>query len=320
MQLIGVDVGGTFTDIVYTDTDSRQTLIHKVATTPHDPSQGVLNGVLELCQRHHIDPAGVAHLLHGTTIATNAVLEQDGATTGMITTQGYRDVVHIGRHQRPQPYSIQQEIPWQDRVLVKRRHRKTVPERLIPPRGEVLTALDETAVREAARELKTAAVEAVAVCFLFSYLNPDHERRAAEIVREEFPDAFVSCSALVSPQFREFERFTTALMNAYIGPKVSRYVTELDRQLRGHGIDELHVMGSNGGVATAAMVLDKPILTVLSGPAAGVLGGRWAGGLSGRDELITFDVGGTSADIGIVRDGQCTPRPRRATLGLPATR
>lgn len=313
MQLIGVDVGGTFTDIVYTDTVNRSTLIHKVATTPNDPSQGVLTGITELCQRHDINPASVAHVLHGTTTATNAVLQQDGALTGMITTDGYRDIVHIGRHQRPQPYSIRQEIPWQDRVLVKRRYRLTVPERLAPPSGEVLTPLDEEAVRKAARELKTAGVEAVAVCFLFSYLDPAHERRAAEIVREEFPQAFISCSALVSPQFREFERFTTALMNAYIGPKISRYVTELDGKLNELGIKDLHVMGSNGGVATAAMVLDKPILTVLSGPAAGVLGGRWAGSLCDRNDLITFDVGGTSADIGIVHGSQIGEAAARDT-------
>src|SRR5690606_8478241 len=143
---------------------------------------------------------------------------------GMITTKGFRDVIHIGRHQRPQHYSIMQEIPWQDRPLVKRRHRKVVTERLVPPNGEVLVALDENEVRVAARELKDAGVQSIAVCFLFSYLNSAHEDRAREIVLEEYPEAFVTTSSSVVAQFREFERFTTAAMNAYIGPPVRNYI------------------------------------------------------------------------------------------------
>ena len=314
MKLIGVDVGGTFTDVVLTDTTSRQTRIHKVPTTPRDPSEGVLQGIIEICAAHGLDRRDINHVLHGTTIATNAVLEQTGAVAGMVTSDGYRDIVHIGRHQRPQHYSIQQEVPWQDRVLVKRRHRKTVRERRIPPAGEVLTPLDEDDVRQAARELQAAGVEAVAVCFLFSYIDPSHEFRAADIIREEFPQAFVTTSASVSPQFREFERFTTATMNAYIGPKVAGYVNTLERELQRQGVGgDLHIMGSNGGVATARMVLEKPILTVLSGPAAGVLGGLWSGALSERRDLITFDVGGTSADIGIVRDGMYAEATARDT-------
>lgn len=314
MRLIGVDVGGTFTDIVYTDTDAGLVHIHKTPTTLDDPSRGVIDGALELCRRHDVDPAGIDHLLHGTTIATNAVLEYDGAKVGMVTSEGYRDVVHIGRHQRPEHYSIMQEIPWQDRPLVRRRFRKTVPERLTPPTGEVLEPLDEEAVRAAARELKAAGVEAIAVCFLFSYLDPAHEERAREILLEEYPGCFVTTSASVSPQFREFERFTTASMNAFIGPKVRNYVAQLEANMGSSGIGaDLHVMGSNGGVATANMVAERPILTLLSGPAAGVLGGAWSGELSGRNNLITFDVGGTSADIGIVVDGEFAEATARDT-------
>ena len=237
MQLIGVDVGGTFTDLVFTDTDRGTTLIHKVPTTPEDPSVGAIAGLRELCARNHLDPTAIDHVFHGTTIATNAVLEHDGAKVGMITNDGYRDILHIGRLQRPQNYSIMQDIPWQNRPLVRRRHRKTVPERLTPPSGEVLVALDEEAVRRAAREFKAAGVEAIAICFLFSYLEPKHERRAREIVLEEYPEAFVATSARVAPQFREFERFTTAAMNAFIGPKVRTYVQRFDRQLKQAGID-----------------------------------------------------------------------------------
>jgi N-methylhydantoinase A len=314
MKLIGVDVGGTFTDFVYTDTETGATEIHKSATTTDDPSRGVAEGVRTLCDRRAVARGDIDHVLHGTTIATNAVLEYDGALTGMVTTKGYRDVVHIGRHQRPQHYSIMQEVPWQDRPLVRRRYRKTVTERLRPPRGEVLTPLDEAEVRQAARELKEAGVAAIAVCFLFSYLDPRHEERAREIILEEYPDCFVTTSSSVSPQFREFERFTTTAMNAFVGPKVRGYVTRLESALAESGLRaDLHIMGSNGGVATAKMVSERPVQTLLSGPAAGVLGGAWAGALSGRDRLITFDVGGTSADIGLVVDGRFAEATARDT-------
>ena len=305
MKLIGVDVGGTFTDVVFADTEGDRISTHKVPTTPDDPSQGVLHGIRELCRRCAIDLGEIDHVHHGTTIATNAMLTHDGARTGMITSKGYRDILHIGRHQRPQHYSIRQAIPWQNRPLVKRRHRKPVAERLMPPKGEVLVPLDETEVREAAQALRAEGVEAIAVCFLFSYLDPGHEERAAAIVREVYPQCFVTTSAAVSPQFREFERFTTAAINAFVGPKVRAYVGRIQQQMAAEGLRaDLHVMGSNGGVATAEMVGEKPILTLLSGPAAGVLGGAWAGGQSSRRKLITFDVGGTSADIGIVDDGR----------------
>jgi len=235
MKLIGVDIGGTFTDVVFTDTEQHVTGIHKVPTTPEDPAIGVLEGITALGATHGIPREHINHVLHGTTIATNAVLEHDGAVTGMVTTRGYRDIVHIGRHQRPQNYSIQQEIPRQDRVLVQRRHRKIVSERCIPPHGEVLIPLHEDEVRQAARELKAAGVEAIAVCFLFSYIDPSHEERAAQIIREEFPEVFVATSASGSPQFREFERFTTATMNAFIGPKVSHYVQNLETALKRQG-------------------------------------------------------------------------------------
>ena len=314
MRLVGVDVGGTFTDIVLADSDAQQLLVHKVPTTPADPSRGVLAGILGLCQRHGIDAAAIDHVFHGTTIATNAVLEHRGARTGMVTTKGYRDILHVARHQRPQHYSIRQELPWQDRPLVRRRHRVGVSERIAPPRGEVLVPLDEAEIRAAARALRAEGVEAIAVCFLFSYLDPTHEDRARALILEEHPEAFVTTSASVSPQFREFERFTTAAMNAFIGPKVRTYVGRLHDALRAHGMRaELHVMASNGGVATPAMVSDKPVLTLLSGPAAGVLGGAWAGALSDRPRLITFDMGGTSADIGLVSGGTYSEATARDT-------
>lgn len=314
MRMIGIDVGGTFTDLVYVDSDSGAMAIKKVPTTPEDPSVGMMNGITELCAINAVDPSAIDVVLHASTIATNAILEYDGSTVGMLTTEGFRDVLHIGRHQRPHHYSLRQEIPWQVRPLVRRQHRKTVPERLTADRTTVLQPLDEAAVRQAAREFRAEDVQAIAVCFLFSYLNPTHEQRAAAILREELPLCFVTASAEVAPQFREFERFTTAAMNAFIGPKVRRYIAGLDADFRARGMRaELRIMRSNGGIASAAMIEQLPVLTLLSGPAAGVLGGTWAGLLSARRNLITFDVGGTSADIGIVRDGVCVEASARDT-------
>ena len=314
MRVVGVDIGGTFTDILLYDTATADAHVHKVRSTPDDPGRAMVTGILELCRQAGVDASDVEAIFHGTTIATNAVLEHKGAVTGLVTTKGFRDIVHIGRHQRPQNYSIMQDIPWQSKPFVMRRHRKVVTERVVPPSGTVLVPLDENEVRAAAIQLREAGVEAVAVCFLFSYLNPEHERRAAAIVREELPNAFVTTSAEISPQFREFERFTTACMNAFVGPQVGRYLRQLERAVDAEGVaGELRVMMSNGGLASVDSAAERPVTLLLSGPAAGILGGVWAGELSGRGKLITFDMGGTSADIGIVTERGVTEASARDT-------
>ena len=236
MRVVGVDIGGTFTDFMLYDTESGAVHVHKVPCTPREPERAMVSGLAELCTAAGMTPAEVSGVFHGTTVATNAVLEHEGAVAGMITTRGFRDIVHIGRHQRPLHYSVMQDIPWQAKPFVQRRHRKVVTERIVPPTGEVLVPLEEDEVREAARELRESGVEAVAVCFLFSYLNPEHERRAAEIVREEMPDAFVTTSADIVPQFREFERFTTATMSAFVGPKTGNYLERLAGALASEGV------------------------------------------------------------------------------------
>lgn len=314
MRVVGVDIGGTFTDLMLYDTESGAVHVHKVPSTPAEPEQAMVNGLRELCTAAGLAHSDLTGVFHGTTVATNAVLEHEGAVAGMITTRGFRDVVHIGRHQRPLHYSVMQDIPWQAKPFVQRRHRKVVTERIVPPTGEVLVPLDEEEVRVAARELHDEGVEAVAVCFLFSYLNPVHERRAAAIVREEMPDAFVTTSADIVPQFREFERFTTATMSAFVGPKTGRYLERLAGALEGEDVHgELHVMMSSGGVASALGAAERPVTLLMSGPAAGVLGGQWAGALAGRRRLITFDMGGTSADIGIVTEEGVTEASARDT-------
>ncbi|KAB2338016.1 hydantoinase/oxoprolinase family protein [Cytobacillus depressus] len=314
MKLFGVDVGGTFTDVIYNDTEQRITAIHKIPTTMDDPSTGVVQGIVELCERQNIDKSQIDHVFHGTTIATNAILEYKGAKTGMLTTEGYRDIIHIGRHQRPQNYSIMQDIPWQDRPLVQRRDRIAVAERMGPVKDQVILPLQEDQVRKAVLTLKEKGVESIIVNFLFSYINPGHEQRVKEIIQEEYPEAFITVSSEVSPQFREFERFTTASINGFVGPKVKNYIQNLEERLKDSGVSaELHIMCSNGGVATPKTVSEKPVNTLLSGPAAGILGGAWAGELTNRKKLITFDVGGTSADIGIITDNGYSESTARDT-------
>jgi N-methylhydantoinase A len=308
MKILGVDIGGTFTDLYFVDTEDEEKTVHKVSTTPADPSTGALDGVREICDLTGTTPGDIDYVLHGTTIATNAVLEHEGVTTGMITTENYRDVVHIGRHQRPQNYSVQQDIPWQQHPLVERRHRKEVRER-VDANGDVETPLDEDGVRQRAQELKEAGVESVAIAFLFSYLNDEHEQRAKAIVKSVHPDAYVTASSDVYPQFREFERFTTTAMNAAIGPQVVDYISTFKNGLSSLGVDaELTIMQSNGGMATEEMVRERAVTLLLSGPAAGILGGQWRAGTNAPESeptnAITFDMGGTSADVGIVSEGE----------------
>lgn len=315
MRAVGIDVGGTFTDFVLFESGSREVHILKLSSG-RDPVSTVIEGITELCRRVEIEPSEIDLLIHGTTVATNAVLQHQGAKTGLITTQGFRDVVHIGRHQRPQNYSIQQDIPWQARPIVKRRYRLPVRERLIPPDGDVLVPLEKDDVRRAAEQLAQEGVEAVAVCFLFSYLNNAHEAEAAEIIRKIIPDAYVCMSSDVVPQFREFERFTTTAMNAFIGARVGSYVGKLQEQLEELGVrSTLHIMQSNGGSTTPEIACRRPVTLLLSGPVGGVIGGVWSaqrdGSASDRSYLVTLDVGGTSADIAvIVEEGLVEARPR----------
>ncbi len=304
MKRLGVDVGGTFTDLIYVDDESGEILVHKIPTTPGDPSQGTVQGVREVTGQAKVAPSELDQVFHGTTIATNIVIEHNGAKVGMITTEGYRDILHIARHKKPLNFSNYQDLPWQAFPIVRRRYRLTVPERILKD-GSVLVPLDEERAREHVRTLKAQGVEAVAVCFLFSFLNPVHEQRVAEIVREEFPDAFLSVSSEVLPQYREYERFSTVCLNAFIGPKVATYVSRLEDELRSMGVKTgVHLMTSASGVATAEGAVQRPVNLLMSGPVAGVVGGIWAGKQAGYDNVITLDVGGTSADIGLAQDGR----------------
>ena len=304
MVRVGIDVGGTFTDLMLVDDEHETISVHKVPSTPADPSVATISGLRELCDADSRPLEQIEQLLHGTTVATNIVLERKGSKTGMITTEGFRDVIYVGRHRRPKTFSIYQDLPWRDPSLVDRRLRMPVSERIVPP-GEVQTELDEQQVRDAIKRLREEDVEAVAVCFLFSFLNPAHELRVKQILAEEMPDAHLSISHEVTPQHREYERFSTTALNAYIGPKTSRYLASMSGALQQLSPrTEFHLMASNGGTLTVDGAVQRPTQLLMSGPVAGIIGGIAVGRAAGLDSVITLDVGGTSADIGVAPGGQ----------------
>ena len=313
MAKIGVDVGGTFTDLIL-ENGPGNVHVHKVPSTPDDQSIGVFSGIEDICKIAGISTKDIELIVHGTTVATNVTIEHTGSEVGMLTTRGFRDILHIARHKRPHNFSLQFDVPWQSKPLVKRRNRIPITERILPPDGTVDTPLDENEVRAAAEILKQRGVEAVIICFLFAFLNDEHEQRAKEIVKEIMPEVFVSCSSDVVDVIREYERFSTTAMNAYVGPSTVNYLQNLQAKLRDKGIDaELRLMQSNGGISTIENCSERPVTILMSGPAGGVIGGRWCGGLSNEKNIITVDIGGTSADISTIPDGRIKIKNPRDT-------
>lgn len=317
MIRVGVDVGGTFTDLVLESVEpggAQKVFTHKVASTVADQSVGVVQGVVELCAIAGVQPGQIDALFHGTTVATNIVIERNGAEVGMITTKGFRDILHMARHKRPHNFSLQFDVPWQSAPLIRRRNRLVVNERILPPDGRVEVPLDDGEVERAAEVLASRGLDAVVIGFMFSFLNPDHELRAKEIVQRVMPDAFVCASAEVVNTIREYERFSTAAMNAYIGPRTKRYLDNLQRRLKEAGVNAyVRIMQSNGGVSTVEQAARNPVGLLLSGPAGGVIGGRWTGTACDTQDIITIDIGGTSADISVIRGGDLTIKNPRDT-------
>ncbi|MBS1880211.1 MAG: hydantoinase/oxoprolinase family protein, partial [Actinobacteria bacterium] len=304
MRRAAVDVGGTFTDVMYWDDETAAVEIAKVSSLPQDQATGVMNGLRVACAAAGIDTGELEMFVHGTTAATNAVLEHRGARVGLITTAGFRDILHIGRKKRPFNFSSHQDLPWQTHPLVQRRDRIAVAER-IRADGTVELPLDEEAVRAAVRRFREEGVEAIAVCFLFSIINDVHERRAVEIVAEEWPGAFVSASHAVAPRYREYERFSTTALNAFVGPEVGGYIERLGGMVREAGVaDHFHLMTSAGGMATDLSAAREPVTLLMSGVVAGLRAGCEIGRASGHPSVITLDVGGTSADVGVAPDGE----------------
>ena len=295
---VGVDIGGTFTDLV-TITDGTLE-VTKTSSTPDAPENGVTEGLEKTSEETGVRFGDVEFFAHGTTVATNAVLEEAWAETALVTTDGFRDVLEIGRQARPDIYDFQTEKP---APVVPRNHRYEVPER-IDERGEVSTPLDEAAVRDVAEEIAEDGASSVAISLLFSYENDAHERRVREILESEGVDASVSLSSDVLPEIREYERTLTTTLNAALKPVMGRYIGNLEEAIAALGIrPDLEIMQSNGGIITADIARTRPVNTLLSGPAAGVQGASYVAGLAGVEDLITMDMGGTSCDVSLVEDG-----------------
>ncbi len=303
MARIGVDVGGTNTDLVLEA--GAGVFYYKVPTTLKNQSIGVVEGVRRICEMAGIETTEVETIVHGTTTATNITIEHNGSECGMITSKGFRDILHIGRHKRPHNFSLHFDVPWQSQPLVKRRNRIAVAERIMPPTGEIDTALDEQAVREACALFRKRGIDSVVIGFMFAFLNDAHERRAREIVLEEMPDAYVTLSSEVANVMREYERFSTAAMNSYVGPKTAFYLRDLEARLRDAGVgSKLRIIQSNGGVSTVDACAKRPVRILMSGPAGGVIGGASEGEMAGIGNIITVDIGGTSADISTIPENQ----------------
>jgi N-methylhydantoinase A len=303
---LGVDVGGTFTDLVAVG-DGR-IVTAKVPSTPHNQADAVMHCI----NAAHVDARDVANFAHGTTVATNALLERTGARTALLTTEGFRDVIEIGRQNRPSLYDLTRDRP---PALVPRALRFTVRERMGPD-GEI-TPLDEGGLVEAVAKLERAEVESVAVCFLFAFMHPDHERRAAAVLSEELRGVHVSLSSEVLPEFREYERFATTVADAYLAPGLARYLTDLTGRLEDTAMPSPLVMQSSGGVVGIRDATRRAAACVLSGPAAGVVGAVHVATKAGFGNALTIDMGGTSTDVATVLDGRVRTTTESVIGGIP---
>lgn len=310
---VGVDAGGTFTDICLVD-DGGKLAVYKLSSSPTDPSEAIAGGVEQILIQEGTLAEEVRYLGHGTTVATNALLERRGVNVGVVTTKGFRDLLELGRQQRPDLYDLQVDKP---QPLVRRAYRFEVPER-VQSTGEILQPLDQHAVREAVRNLKEHGVAAYAVCFLYSYLRSEHEDLVGEIIAQEHPEAFVSLSHDVLAEFREYERLSTTVVNSYVGPIMSRYIHRLRARFNAIGVPTPpYITQSNGGIISLDVAAQTPVRTVLSGPAAGIVGAISVGTAAGHPDIITFDMGGTSTDVALITGGQSSIKMEQEVAGCP---
>lgn len=311
---IGIDVGGTFTDMCLVEEQTGEVTVAKVPSTPKDPSDGILSGISCILSETGATAEQVAYLAHGTTVATNTLIQHSGATVGLITTKGFRDLLELARQVRPNLYDLQVDKP---EPLVSRDLRLEVDERVCSD-GHIERALAPDQVQQVVRALKDRGVEAIAVCFLYSYLRPEHERMVGEIIRREFPEAYISLSHEVLPEFREYERLSTTVVNAYLGPVVSNYLGSLVGKLKAAGIKtDPYVTQSNGGIISCELARKNTARLVLSGPSAGAIGGAHIGKLAGFPNVITLDMGGTSTDVCLVEQGTPKVTIQRELEGIP---
>jgi N-methylhydantoinase A len=303
---LGVDVGGTFTDLVALGDGGILTA--KVPSTPRDQSEGVMNAI----EASEVEAGAVVALAHGMTVATNALLERRGARTALVTTEGFRDVLEIARQNRPSLYDLAQDRP---PALVPRGLRFTVEERMGPD-GE-LAPLDSASLEAAVAAVEEAQVEAVAVCLLFAFAHPHHERRVGEALREALPGVYVSLSSEVLPEFREYERFSTTTADAYLAPKLAAYLGNLAERVDESGGPPPLIMQSSGGVTGVDDAVSDAAGCVLSGPAGGVVGAAYVGSLGGYTDLLTFDMGGTSTDVAPILGGEAETTTETVVAGVP---
>jgi len=302
MIVVAIDIGGTFTDLIGFDEAAGRFVEAKSLTTPAQLGQGIINCI----RKSGLDASAIDELIHGSTIAINTLIERKGAKTGLIVTRGARDVYAIGRGNRPEAYNL---LFHRHRPLVPRQLTREVEERLLAS-GDVYRKLDRGSVEEACRMLRAEGVEAVAVCFLHSYVNPEHERAAGEIVRKEMPGAYLSMSHEILREYREFERISTTVVNAYVGPKVGGYVSSLKDDLAKVGFrGDLSIMRSNGGVMSPEVATARPVAMMESGPVGGIIAGARVGQTLGYANVISFDMGGTTAKASLIRDGEPTMAP-----------
>ena len=304
MIRVGVDVGGTFTDLVALS--GGRVVTAKVPSTPRDQSEGVMRAL------EAVEAGAVTAFAHGMTVATNALLERRGARTALVTTEGFRDLIELARQDRPALYDLAERRP---EPLVPRELRFTVRERM-GPEGEIVP-LDDDSLREAVERLRDAEVEAVAVCLLFAFLHPEHERRVGEAVREALGDVHVSLSSEVLPEFREYERFSTTVADAYLAPRLAAYLERLAGAAEEAGVPAPLVMQSSGGVLDVRAAAEQAAGCVLSGPAGGVVGAAHVARASGRDDVLTFDMGGTSTDVAPVVAGEASTTTESVVAGVP---
>ena len=302
--LIGIDIGGTFTDIVALNEDTGELKVTKVPSTPGEFSKGFFNGldkILEVCGGK---PEEIKRLVHGTTVATNAILEKKGAKIGILTTKGFRDVLIIGRGTRNEQYNVHfdSETP---SFLCPRERIKEVRER-VDAKGDIIEPLNEEDVIRAVDFLvKEQKVESIAICYLFSFFNKENEERTRDIILKRYPGLRVSVSSKINPRFREYERMVVTAFDAYIGPVMDRYITKLNTSLAEIGVkNSLQLMQSRGGVTSSSMCSERPVLTLLSGPAAGVIGAKQIAQETGRKNILTLDLGGTSNDVSLIQNGE----------------
>lgn len=307
---LGVDVGGTFTDLLLFNEESGETHRAKTPSTPEDPSVGVLTGIDKVCGIAGIEPSALRHIMHGTTVATNAVLEKKGARVGLLVTRGYRQVLQIARSYVPG--GLAGWIVWpKPEPLAPLELTREISERLAAT-GEVLTPLDEEAVEAAVHDLRALGVEALTISFINAYVDGSHEERAAKLAADILDDVPISLSSRILPEIREYERTLTTVANSYVRPTVSRYVGNLETELRARDVQaSLHILRSDGGLMGTETARTEPVNMLMSGPAGGVSGALWIADHAGFRDLLTLDMGGTSTDVALVQDGQ--PRIGRDT-------